>query len=175
MLKVIINGNAQSGKDTFVKFVQEALGVGVINLSTIDPVKAAAKVLGWNGTKDEKSRQFLSDLKDAWSTFNQGSFHYIVNEIEKIQVQLAYSPVILDLDLPVAFIHCREPEEIQMFRKHYGKKCITLLMRRPGLVVPGNHADTDVEQFDYDVVINNDGTLDALREQAMAFAVTQVS
>ena len=37
-----------------------------MNISSVDKVKEAAKVLaGWNGEKDEKSRKFLSDLKDG--------------------------------------------------------------------------------------------------------------
>ena len=59
---VVINGSVGVGKDTFVQFCAEY--APIMNISSVDKVKEAAKVLaGWNGEKDEKSRKFLSDLK----------------------------------------------------------------------------------------------------------------
>ena len=47
---VIINGGGGSGKDTFVEFC--AKHAKVINISSVDKVKEAAKILvGWNGEK----------------------------------------------------------------------------------------------------------------------------
>ena len=51
----IINGSAGVGKDTFVKYVKESYTLGtIVNVSTIDDVKRAARILGWDGIKDEK-------------------------------------------------------------------------------------------------------------------------
>ena len=53
---VIINGTGGAGKDTFVSFCSEF--VKVLNVSSVDKVKEAAKILvGWNGEKDEVSRK----------------------------------------------------------------------------------------------------------------------
>ena len=49
---IIINGTGGSGKDTFVEFCAEF--ARVTNISSVDPAKAAAKVLvGWEGEKDD--------------------------------------------------------------------------------------------------------------------------
>ena len=59
---VIINGSGGVGKDAFVEFCGEFTCVK--NISSVDKVKEAAKVLvNWDGTKDDKSRKLLVDLK----------------------------------------------------------------------------------------------------------------
>ena len=50
----IINGSGGSGKDSFCKFCSQYLSV--YNISSVDTIKEVAKILGWNGEKDEKSR-----------------------------------------------------------------------------------------------------------------------
>ena len=59
---IIINGTGGSGKDTFVEFVSKYSKV--FNFSSVDKVKEVARVIGWSGTKSEKDRKFLSDLKN---------------------------------------------------------------------------------------------------------------
>ena len=50
---VIINGSGGVGKDAFVEFCNEFTCVK--NISSVDKVKEAAKVLvNWDGTKDDK-------------------------------------------------------------------------------------------------------------------------
>ena len=53
---VIINGYGGSGKDTFVEFVSKYNKV--YNFSSVDKVKEIAKLIGWNGKKEEKDRKF---------------------------------------------------------------------------------------------------------------------
>ena len=49
---VVINGSGGVGKDTFVEFCSEFAKVK--NISSVDKVKEAAKVLvNWNGEADE--------------------------------------------------------------------------------------------------------------------------
>ena len=64
---IAINGSNGSGKDTFVEFCLDYIhsaydNIEVHNISTIDPVKNVAKVFGWDGVKDNKSRTFLVEL-----------------------------------------------------------------------------------------------------------------
>ena len=76
---VIINGVGGSGKDTFVELC--AKHANVINISSVDKVKEAAKVLvGWNGEKDEKSRKLLVDLKKISIEYNDYPTAYILEE-----------------------------------------------------------------------------------------------
>ena len=154
---IVLNGTARSGKDTLALFIHEAFeSLTIYNLSTVDKIKEVATILGWTGEKDDKSRKFLSDLKDLSTEYNNGPFRYIVNSIENN-----------DSLNTIHFIHCREPKEIQKLKDYFGHMCHTVLMRRPDVQRFNNHADQDVEQFNYDHVILNDGTLNDLRLKAV--------
>lgn len=66
---------AVQAKDTFVKMVSRQMDktsnyMAVMNISSVDKVKEAAKIIGWNGGKEEKDRKFLSDLKELSSGYN---------------------------------------------------------------------------------------------------------
>lgn len=103
---IIINGTGGSGKDTFVEFCKEH--VPVMNVSSVDVIKSAASVLGWDGKKDEKSRKFLSDLKKLAVEYNDSVFKYIKDEYDKF---------IHGREAVLMFIHIREPEEIERVQK----------------------------------------------------------
>lgn len=158
---IIINGTGGSGKDTFVKFCQE-INDKVINLSTIDTVKSIAKKMGWKGGKSEKDRKFLSDLKDLWSEYENGPFNDVKYKIESIFEMKSSIFRVKNMkngekypEKPqkmVFFVHCREAEEIQKFVDFYGEECETLLIKRENQVTKGNHADENVENYDYDTV-----------------------
>ena len=79
---IIINGTGGAGKDTFVSFCSEV--EKVLNVSTVDKVKEAAKILvGWNGEKDEVSRKLLVDLKRLSIEYNDAPTKYILEMAEK--------------------------------------------------------------------------------------------
>ena len=81
---IIINGTGGSGKDTFVNFCSEFSNI--INISSVDKVKEAAKILvGWNGEKDEVSRKLLVDLKQLSVDYNDEPTKYIVNKSEEFK------------------------------------------------------------------------------------------
>lgn len=157
---IIINGVGGSGKDTFVKYCKDYLRnlyIKTFNLSTVDKVREAAKILGWDGKKDEKSRKFLSDLKDISTEYNSGPFNYINEQIRK---NLNENNVF--------FVHSREPEEIYKFKNYYNEKCLTLLIDR-GIEINSNHSDKNVKKFKYDIIIENSGSLAELKEKAIDF------
>ena len=61
----IINGHGGAGKDSFIKYFTEKVGINyVLNISTVDYVKKIATQLGWQGQKDDKSRAYLHELKE---------------------------------------------------------------------------------------------------------------
>lgn len=162
---IIINGAAESGKDKFIEFVRENEGYNfnTSNLSTIDPSKEALKHLGWDGkTKDKNTRQAMVDIKRISMKYFNGPFNYIEEQVRQ------HSNMLKD-DSFVFFVHCREPEEIQKFADHYGKDCLTLLVRSPRGKAFENGSDDVVENYDYDVIIENDGTLDDLKNKAIKF------
>ena len=120
-------------------------------------VKKIAKIIGWNGEKDEKSRKFLSDLKKLTTEYNDMSFNSIKNTVEKFK----------NSDSELLFIHIREPEEIM--RASYEFNAYTLLIKRRGHnKITTNYSDASVENYDYDYIIENT-TLENLDKEAKDF------
>lgn len=160
----IINGKAGSGKDTFVNFQKDyaknQYGIDIINISTVDKVKEAANLLGWNGVKDARSRKFLSDLKDLSVEYCDHPAQYCY----KVAESLPYNAWL--------YIHCREPEEIEKMKEHFSKQftCFTILLDRPGVkAVTSNHADADIDDYTYDFYLHNNDDLQALECLAQGF------
>jgi hypothetical protein len=156
---IIINGAAGVGKDTFITFCHTHAyhKHPIWNLSTIDAVKEIARAMfGWNGEKTESARRLLSDLKDAWTSFNDGPFKQLTSRIYTISKGLI-------------FVHVREPAEILKFKNYYRDNCLTLLIRRSGLDVPNNNADRNVEKYMYELTIDNNAGLPALESAAKRF------
>ena len=112
MKLIVINGTAESGKDTFIEYLVNNIHrdkILIFNESTIDPVKKALTILGWDGTKTPENRQWMVDMKQLWikRTNGQGCVDYVKNiYYDKLNIAKNHSKKIL-------FIHCREPEEIE--------------------------------------------------------------
>ena len=164
---VIINGAPRSGKDTFVGFCLDELKEYGHAFSTVDFVKDIARECGWNGEKTPKDRKFLSDLKDLLAEWNDVPYQMIRREIAKIR--LLAEQYNIDHDKFVIFIHCREPKEIQRFVKEYD--ATTVIIRRGAVEnnEQSNHADSEVFNFNYDVTIHNENSLDHLKLAAKVF------
>lgn len=164
---VIVNGMPGCGKTTFENYCKEELGVKCEIVSTIDIIKKMAKIGGWNGEKDPKSRKLLSDLKDLWTAYNDLSFNTIKNFITSWEEELKDYHVI---GRPhVLFVDCREPKEIQHFKTALG--ATTLLIRRPDIEdkEQSNHADKEVLNYEYDWIIHNTGDKEHLKKLASGF------
>lgn len=159
---IIINGAGESGKGTFVKLCREVLlsySIFVDNISSIDQVKEAAAILRWDGVKDNRGRKFLSDLKDLSTEYNDGPLRYMVEQIEGMSL----------VRETLIFLDIREPDEIQKAKETFS--AITVLVRRTDPLEFTNHADKNVENYDYDYVIENfpGTTLGELKQKAEEF------
>ena len=154
---VIINGTGGAGKDTFVTFCSEI--TGVLNVSAVDKVKEAAKVLvGWNGEKDEVSRKLLVDLKQLSIVYNDAPTKYICSMAEEFKSS----------ENNLMFVHIREADEIEKAKKLLNAK--TLLITNPRVkLITSNDSDGKVNEYNYDYYIVNDGTLDDLKDKASKF------
>ena len=154
---IIINGVARSGKDEFVtitkKFVKPA-HIQVHNISSIDPMKEIAKFLGWNGDKNEKTRKFLSQLKQISVEYNDYPFRYICDWLEKFSLK--------DVLPKIVFIHCREPKEIQKIYDYCLENQLTVktMLVERNVDIPDNKSDQGVNDFKYDIYVQNNGNLD---------------
>lgn len=164
MKVVVVNGRGASGKTTFETLVQkiaEARGMKVEIISTITYVKDTAKTIGWDGGKSPADRRFLSDLKDALTRWKDLPYQACQASID-----------FLEDNTDIVFIDCREPEEIERFVGDYN--ALTVLVQRGEVITYGNHADDNVENYQYDVIIDNSRGLDELMQEATIFVETFV-
>jgi hypothetical protein len=153
----VINGSNGTGKDTFVNMVSDYVGkknIEVFNISSVDRVKFAAIALGWNEVKDDKGRKFLSDLKDISTVAYDGPLNYMRDRFE-------------GGSNGVYFFHIREPQEIAKFVKAVGAR--TIAIYRKGSEAATNHADQEAYNYEYDLAINNSGSLEDLMLQVKFF------
>ena len=115
-------------------------------VSAITPIKKIATDIGWDGTKDVKSRKLLSELKRAVVEYNDYPTTYLVNEYRKFLVS----------DEQILFMHIREIDEIKKVREIIPHSiCVTLLIRNEDAPQWGNNSDDNVDQYDYDYYYDN--------------------
>ncbi|MBE6661527.1 MAG: hypothetical protein E7605_09030 [Ruminococcaceae bacterium] len=151
-LTIVINGRGGVGKDTLCDFTAQFYRVR--NISSVDPIKEIARMHGWNGEKDLKSRKFLSDLKRVFTEYNDLPNRYM----------MAQHAEFLETDEQILFVHIRESDQIASFVKLMeGHTVLTLLIRRDdGTPVGryGNVSDDDVESYPYDYYYDNNAPLE---------------
>ena len=156
---IIINGRGGSGKDTLCEIAAEHFRTK--NISAITPIKEMAKRCGWNGEKDSKSRKFLADLKQAFIAYNDLPGRYLEEECRKFAQG----------DDDLLFVHIREGDQIDAFKRRAGMKCVTLLVRSPRTAAAcyGNDADDLVDSYHYDYCYENAKPLDQLAPDFLSF------
>ena len=177
---VIINGKPQSGKDTFCKYAQgycdDDESANTLIISSVDPLKEMLTQLGWDGTKTDKIRYMLMDMKQLWVQNQDGPTMFLFNNI------LEFHKACTGED-NIVFVHIREPEEIKKLVnaltgfESMGIDVISLLViRKGGEDTPNQPAETRrsddealINSYEYDVTINNDEDLIKLQELAAEF------
>ena len=160
-LFVIVNGFPRSGKDTFIQILSRQLErhkdtYTCISVSSIDLIKEIAKKnFEWDGAKDTKGRRLLSDLKDAASRYNNLPLKHIKTFLESEKKTHSNTCI---------FSCIREPVEIEKavnMSEKLGFQPVTVFIDSPDHTgnAHSNHADTDVENYFYDITISNSGSL----------------
>ena len=183
----IISGAGGNGKDTFINAVSKVCVAA--NLSSIDPIKEIADTLiqenaayqyehymtidggKHQNQKTDQYRQFLYDLKKAWSTFCDGPNVYLMGKLQDILSDQNSGNGITN----IVFMHVREASEIanlkQMIEDYFGIAVITVKL--VGLVNPAdyqNDCDKNVDDYTFDLTItNHPGNTMMLELQAMMF------
>ena len=160
----IVNGMARAGKDTFAEILKE-LTPGVSKFSSIDTVKEIASHLEWDGGKTEEDRKFLSDLKVLLSQYSDIPFRSIIKEVS---VFYDCDPLFRDRR-KVLLIDIREPEEIERAKVAFNAKTVFIENNRVDKIV-SNMADAGVYNYEYDYIVENNGTLEEFRENIKEFA-----
>lgn len=166
---IVINGRPRAGKDTFVEFCQKHCN-WCLNVSTVDFVKKVANYCGWDGTKTPENRKFLSDLKDLLTQWDDIPYKHVCNEITLFQNRVRMYDFDPDTDA-IAFIHCREPEEIARLCEELGAQSLLITRDEVETNNQSNHADAGVYNYNYDYMIPNENTLQDLEEAAVRFLV----
>ena len=127
--------------------------------SMVTYVKKIAEYMGWNGGKTDRDRKFLSDLKIAMAEWKDLPRTDVKQAIEKADKN----------NYCYIFIDAREAEDIDWLKETYPGHVTTVLVNRGIDKKYGNIADDNVLNYNYDVCIENTGTLDDLRASAETF------
>lgn len=160
MKKVYVtNGSAENGKDSFADFVGKY--ISTYKYSSIDLVKEMFEVVGVSKKeKTEKKRRLWSNGKDLLTEYDDIPFKDVTSIVTDFKNN--------KIEAEVLFIDIREPEEIARAVETFGAE--TILVRNPNAIkIKSNHADRDVENYKYDYIIENDGTLEQLENVAEFF------
>ena len=148
---LVINGAGGVGKDTLCDLAEKHFKVR--NISTITPIKELARMCGWDGSKDDRSRKFLADMKQLTVAYNDFPTNWALNVFRQF----------MENDEEILFVHIREPEEIAKFINATGGFAKALLVRggeRMKKSHYGNAADDCVENYKYEYYFLNDKSLD---------------
>jgi dephospho-CoA kinase len=145
----IVNGKPRAGKDTFAQILNEYMDV--YKYSSVTKVKEIAKQCGWTGAKEERDRKFLHELKMLTSAYSDMSYNDVIEEIDKFKKG--------ELDADIFVVDVREPEDIDRLVK--ATKAFTIFIENNRVPsITSNAADANVENYKYDFVIQNNGTLE---------------
>lgn len=165
---VLVNGRQGVGKTTFENICKQIFGSDFCACrSTVDKVKEIAQMGGWDGKKTPAARKLLSNLKDAFTEYNDMPVQDIVAHLNLWDNEFQYYGI--GKQPHVFFIDDREPEHIDKLKKMLN--AITVLIRRPGdeNLETSNHADENVFEYEYDYIIWNDGDLKDLEYKVRKF------
>lgn len=159
----IINGSGESGKDTFINFIEKHVKeTRIIRYSSVDTAKSIAyKYFKWDGKKTEKDRKLLSDLKDLLTNYADIPFKEMKSYVSLFKEFRGNCCL---------FMHIREPLEIYKMVKEFPEIKTILIKREEKGAIESNHADKNVENYKhYDVIIFNDYGLNSLESTAKEF------
>lgn len=173
---IMINGIANSGKDTFVKYVEEYCtmddSANVLNISSVDPIKNMLRQFGWDGNKIPMVRNIIADIKGIWTADNNGPTMYLLNNI------LEFHKTRYDED-NIIFCHIREKGEIDKLGNilcgmdRLGIEFMTMYVERPD---NDCYSSCDVDNIIinhpcdyYDIMISNSKGLNDLKKAAEEF------
>ena len=157
-LVFIVNGKPRAGKDTFAMILNRYMDV--YKYSAVTKVKEIATLCGWDGQKEERDRKFLHELKMLTSEYSDMSYQDVVNEIEKYRNG--------EIEADVFVVDVREPEEIERLAKEVG--AITVFIENDNVpAIMSNAADANVENYEYDFVNRNYGTMKDFEDEIKIF------
>ena len=164
----IVNGYPRAGKDKVVEMMSERLnhlGWYCSAKSSVEPVKENTRALGIpDDPKTPEKRALWAEIKSAYEKYDRFLTRKLMQEATE---------TLVPGDLSIFFIHVREPEAIQFMWDILapGIEFLTIFVDRPDAErVTSNSADMDVENYAYNVRIENAGTLQHLNDSCRNLA-----
>lgn len=154
----IISGKASAGKNTVADIIKEKENDKTIIIAYASYLKEYAKnILNWDGSEDSKPRTFLQELGDLVKEIDP---MFLVNRIiEDIEVYKHFYNNIIISDARFAF-------EIENIKDKYST-CVIRVNGKDSMLTETekmHNTETSLDDYnDYDYVINNNDTIDSLR------------
>ena len=175
MRKVIIavSGRAGAGKDTFGKAVIDALNVKAVRMAFADHLKEQAKMLGWDGQKDQKGRSLLQHLGDVLREYHGADYfaEYLTNQVASSDAQVI---VVTDLR------YKKELEALQKLAERENDILVTVkIIRTEAYEMTAaqekHSSENDLNGINMNVTIVNNGSMEELDTQVKAFIKENVA
>lgn len=153
----IVNGKPRAGKDTFAELLGKHCRV--FKYSSVDKVKQIAAKCGWDGSKMDKDRRFLAELKRITTEYNDMSYDDVAEKVAYFLKTDFFDVMLIDI---------REPEEIERAIEGFGAEAIFIENKNVPAVTT-NLSDRNVELFEYDHIVLNNGTLEDFEKTVERF------
>lgn len=156
----ILNGVHSTGKDTFVKYIN-SFGIEAIHYSYVDFTRNMLDSVGVDvNNKNNKMRKLLCDINNALEEYNDIPFKDCCNVADDFKNDW--------LEGNWLIIDCREPQKIERLKQKLNAKTIFIKFNKK--ITADNVADKAVtEDYQYDYIIDNTGTLDDLKANTLDF------
>lgn len=153
----IVNGKPRAGKDTFAELLGKHCRV--FKYSSVTKVKQIAAKCGWDGGKTDEDRRFLSRLKKITTEYNDMSYDDVAEKVAYFLKTDFFDVMLIDI---------REPEEIDRAIEGFGAEAVFIENKNVPAVTT-NWSDRNVELFEYDHIVLNNGTLEDFDETVKEF------
>ena len=179
MLKIfVINGRARVGKNTFCEQVGKILqekDIPFMHESSVNPVREYLKTTGWEGklwdgvTKNEYWRKAMFDCKKMFVDMDKHCFDdYAIGKLYEYFGEDGNG--VLFFDIRESEYICQLKEYIEVNYPEIDFKAILIKKDIDEEFDNYAYADKNVEEYpEYDYVIENNGTIDDLRGEAIKF------
>lgn len=150
MLLIALTGYARSGKDTLGQILVDQYDF--TRVAFADAIKHHARLLGWDGNKDERGRRFLQTLGTEVVRAYNPDFWVETAMREAIQHDA------------VVITDCRYCNEVEAVKTNGG---IVVRVERPGVGPANDHSsENELGPEDCDLVVHNSGTIEDLERAA---------
>ena len=175
----IINGSGGVGKDTFIKFLDEIIfrnGGRLYNYSSIEPIfrmyqrlnnKTHFKSELYRDDKEEQLRYIYSKTKEMLDNCYDFTLKTVSTEIEDFLKKTLHDKNNEFSDILI--IHVREPKNIEKIVNKFNIAHAILMENNNVKPIITNDSDKNVKNYNYDILIENNGDIDDLRNIAKLF------